>query len=223
MGVAYGWLHEHPPVQEFGRGGRFGPVRVKGRWRGDRIHRGSRGGGEHRRARRLALYARFDRRQAEDRLAHVAEAEADVAAEPAVDRQHRAGGDQCEIALALADLLERPAVPLDRNRDADLHQQLARLERGFKVALEERLARSREALRAIKVAPRRLTTSGISEAGSLWHRLPPMVPRLRTEWCETRRYASTMIGQCSATSVDRSTALWVVSAPMRSSLPSRRI
>ena len=34
---------------------------------------------------------------------------------------------------------------------------------------------------ATKVAPRRLTTSGISEAGSLWHRLPPMVPRLRTE------------------------------------------
>src|SRR6516162_6151265 len=81
--------------------------------------------------------------KAEDCLAHVAEAEADVAADPAVDRQHRAGGDQCEIALALADLLERPTVPLDRNRDADLHQQLARLERGFKVALEERLARDR--------------------------------------------------------------------------------
>ena len=47
--------------------------------------------------------------------------------------------------------------------------------------LSAAIARSPDALRAIRVAPTRLATSGISEAGSLWHRLPPMVPRLRTE------------------------------------------
>src|SRR5262249_4472724 len=146
-----------------------------------------------------------------DRLAHVAEAEADVAADPAVYRQHRAGGDQCEIALALADLLE---TGLGMRISTSSSLGSSAVSNAPLKYVSPAIARSPAAPRAIKVAPRRLTTSGISEAGSLWHRLPPMVPRLRTEWCETRRYASTMIGQCSATPVDRSTALWVVSAPM---------
>ena len=49
----------------------------------DRRHGGLRSGGEQRGARRLTLDPGFDRRHAEDRLAHVAEAEADPAADPA--------------------------------------------------------------------------------------------------------------------------------------------
>src|SRR5262245_31498995 len=109
----------------------------------DRGHGGLRGGGGQCSARRLPLESGFDRRQAEGGRAHVAESEADLAADAGVERQYRAGGYQREIALALADLLERPAVTLGRDRHADLHEEFVRLERGLEVAFEEVVGRDR--------------------------------------------------------------------------------
>jgi len=105
-------------------------------------------------------------------------AEADVSANAAVDRQHCTGCDQREITLALTDLLERPAVPLGpESARADFHQ-----------TARSRPARSRTPVKNFvrsngpfaggtasdQGRTKQIDHRGISDAGSLWHRLPPM-------------------------------------------------
>ena len=64
-------------------------------------------------------------------------AEPDRAADAVRDAKRAAGGDQREVAVALADLIEGVALALGLGREAHLGEQLVGAHRGLERALEE--------------------------------------------------------------------------------------
>ena len=85
----------------------------------------------------MTLDLRFDGLHAENGLADISEAKPNIAAKAALYCQDGTGGNHCEVAPALTDFLERPAVTLGRNRHTDFRQQLVCTERGLEISTEE--------------------------------------------------------------------------------------